>query len=137
MSYTYSSVTSVDDTHVLAHPGQDAIHSGGYGGNGWSGGGDGYGDGQKGSGTGEKLSSFPMSYFTLTPGDMGIPQPVSYENRKGGGGGGGVIVDGFGPLKIIGQGEGYGRGGTYCEGEGCNLKMRKGLPGLILMEIVD
>ena len=150
-SVIYSSVTSVDDTHVLAHPGQDAILSGGWGGNGWSGGGDGCctgysggrnggdggGDGQKGRGTGKKLSSFPMNYFTLTPGDGGQPQPVSEHNRKTGGGGGGVLVDGFGPLKIIGQGEGYGGGGTYCEGAGCNLKMRKGLPGLILMEIVN
>ena len=150
-SVIYSSVTSVDDTHVLAHPGQDAILTGGRGGNGWSGGGDGCcqgpgyigarnggdgdGDGQQGSGTGEKLSSFPMKYFTLTPGDGGQPQPV--KDRKGGGGGGGVLVDGFGPLKIIGQGEGYGGGGTYCEGKGCNYNMRKGLPGLILMEIVD
>ena len=145
------SVTTVDATHFLANPGQDSYQKGNYyGGNGWSGGGDGCctgfsggrnggdGDGQveQGRGTGEKLSSFPMKYFTLTPGDRGQPQPVSYQKDKGGGGGGGVIVDGFGPSKI-GQGEGYGGGGTYCEGAGCNIEMRKGLPGLILMEIVD
>ena len=129
--------------------GQLIAHSepGGYGtnrGGGWgySGGGDGYntpsrggsggsdgeGEGYEGEGTGEDVSLYQFESFVLSPGAGGY--------RQYGGGGGGLLVSGEGPGRDHqGQGEGYGGGG---EGQQESSQLvNTGLPGLILIEVVQ
>ena len=83
-----------------------------------------------GSGTGKDISSYYMSQFSLSPGQGG-------QNRgKYGGGGGGVLVGGDGPSRKQGQGEGYGGGGAAPNGGDYSESSVRGLPGVILVEVV-
>ena len=83
--------------------------------------------GAKGLGTRENLSDYYMEHFSLSPGKGGDEHKTSPFSIYGGGGGG-VLVNGEGPTRPCprsGMGEGYGGGGSYCNG----------LPGVILIEV--
>ena len=97
----------------------------GYGGNGGSDGSNGCcnsdnGGSDGGSGSGLDISTISLKYFMLSPGNGGE------HNGHIGGGGGGVLVDNVGPYSDNNQGEGYGGGGGYYNGNG--------LQGMILIE---
>ena len=107
--------------------------------NGGSNGSDGEGsssDGTFGHGSGDDLSKYILKNWKLSPGEggQGWVDPTSdpAEPYRCGGGGGGVLINGHGPereSKAVGQG--YGGGGAN------NGSWIHGLPGVILMEIVD
>ena len=117
-----------------------AVYNSGNSFNGGSNGSDGEGsssDGTYGHGSGNDLSKYRLDNWKLSPGEggQGWVDPTSdpAEPYWCGGGGGGVLINGRGPereSKSIGQG--YGGGGATNNGSWIH-----GLPGVILMEIVD
>ena len=129
------------DRNITAEGGQ----WGGDGGNGYSGGGSssngGYSGGfngrngagpDPGIGTGENIRTYNFNTWTLSAGGGG-----SYWATYGGGGGG-VLVAGNGPPKNSNQGYGYGGGGPGPVGTSAHIiANRYGLPGVILLEVID
>ena len=91
---------------------------------------DGGQNGRPGSGTGEDISRYYMSKFTVSPGKGG------QSNGDSGGGGGGVLGGGKGPSRNQYQGEGYGGGGASEYYNQYASIIYKGLPGVILVEVV-
>ena len=112
--------------------------------NGGSDGGDGEGEEMcidcglttEGHGSGVNVSSYHLNNFVLSPGVGGVwsEHPGHYFHA---GGGGGVLVDGEGPQRDNdNQGEGYGGGGSS-RTDSNNALRHEGLPGVILLEIVE
>ena len=79
-----------------------------------------------GKGSGFHLNSEPMEFTQNVAAGAGGEGDLNY----GGGGGGGVLIDGQGPVGLVGVGEGYGGGGS-----GYN-ESSLGLPGVVLMRII-
>lgn len=133
------SVVMIYGSTYSAAPGLDGLN----GGSGYSGGGgscscDGGSNGlpgpnqwwSGGQGTGEDIAQYAFKNFSLSPGIGGEYVPSSLYSS--GGGGGGVIVNGESPSHSESQGEGYGGGGS-----GDMYSEMGGLPGIIIMEIVE
>ena len=144
-----SSVVTLDNQRVEAGPGHDSDTSN-TGADGYSGGGavgpsdsgcrggqDG-GDGEGhhddgGQGTGEDVKSYSFDNYNLTGGSGGECWHTSDTGYYYGGGGGGVMVNGQGPHGEPYQGQGYGGGGGFHFNN--HTMVRKGLPGVIILEI--
>jgi len=95
---------------------------------GGSDGGDGEGS-QGGDGTQQDLNTFQFDHFELRPGAGGF--------LHSGGGGGGIIVSGGEPgRQHQGQGQGYGGGGEG-QFDFDSDYSRAGLPGVVLIEVVQ
>ena len=105
--------------------------------NGGSNGGKGGGP-RGGSGSGDNIAAYSFDNFRLSPGQGGQFAHDVYKERgeddimlNRGGGGGGVLVDNNGPSAGPRQGKGYGGGGAGGTQRG------KGLPGIILIEVLE
>ena len=92
--------------------------------------------GAVGQGSGDDLADYQMQHFTLSPGQGGDEIKHFVENAIVGGGGGGVLVNGQGPQQTNSyQGQGYGGGGSETK-SGLNPGPG-GLPGVVLVEVVQ